>query len=174
MVLDPLSKCNSDGSFRYITEIAPRAQRGMLVSVSQFLTVTGICAGYFTCYGSIHIDSPMSYRLPFVIESICGGILAISCFFLPPSPRWLLLHDRRAEALRALERLNIERAEAEKDILQPERQRQERTSTWKGFVGLFQRQYRLRTILGLFVLGMVQFSGIDGVLYVSFLVLLLR
>jgi len=37
----------------------------------------------------------------------------------------------------------------------------------KAIVTIFRRQYRAKTILALFVLGMVQLSGIDGVLYVS-------
>lgn len=31
---------------RYITEIAPSARRGMLVSMPQFMACAGICAGY--------------------------------------------------------------------------------------------------------------------------------
>jgi len=38
-------------------------------------------------------------------------------------------------------------------------------SAWRGFLLLFRRGYRARTILALFILGMVQLSGIDGVLY---------
>ncbi|KAK6074014.1 polyol transporter 2-like protein 1 [Seiridium cupressi] len=38
-------------------------------------------------------------------------------------------------------------------------------SPWQSLALLFRRGYRSRTILALFILGMVQLSGIDGVLY---------
>lgn len=138
----------------------------MLVSVSQFMAAVGICCGYFTCYGSVHIDSPMSWRLPFVVMAVIAVVLAIACLYLPQSPRWLLVHGRRDQALRELERLGISRVEAEKDIIRPELG-QSAIPLRKAYLSIFQRQYRLRTMLGLFVLGMVQLSGIDGVLYVS-------
>ena len=128
---------------------------------------TGLCAGYFTCYGSIHIDSTISWRLPFILEAGAAVLLAICCCYLPTSPRWLLVQGRRDEALRQLERLEIPKIEAEKDILRPEVRQQSSRSIWNASASLFKRQYRLRTMLGLFVLGMVQLSGIDGVLYVS-------
>ena len=138
----------------------------MVVSIPQLATAMGICLGYFTCYGSIHIQSSVQWRVPFIIQAVLASILAASCFYLPMSPRWLLLNGRRDEALRALERLNIPRAEAEKDILRPAGQIEPRVPSWQGFLAIFQRQYRLKTSLGLFILGMVQLSGIDGVLYV--------
>jgi hypothetical protein len=48
--------------YRYITEIAPSARRGMLVSMPQFMACTGVCAGYFTCYASVRIESSFSWR----------------------------------------------------------------------------------------------------------------
>lgn len=155
--------------FRYICEISPSARRGVLVSLPQFMAALGICMGYFTCYGSIHIDSSISWRLPFILMAVFAGALAASCLYLPSSPRWLLLHGRRGDAIRAVERLNISSAEAEKDIFQSGSAQVQLTTVpvWSDFLSIFKRQYRLRTILGLFVLGMVQLSGIDGVLYVS-------
>ena len=131
------------------------------------MAVTGICIGYFTCYGSIKIDSSISWRLPFILMAITGSALAISCLYLPPSPRWLLVHGRRSEAEWSLDRLNIPQAEAEKDILRPVEGGQVEVPMWRAVAQIFQRKYRMRTTLGLFVLGMVQLSGIDGVLYVS-------
>lgn len=79
-----------------------------------------------------------------------------------------MLNDRRDDAMKAIEKLDIPRAEAEKDILRvPEPQAGFEASSVDGFLVLFRRQYRSRTVLALFVLGMVQLSGIDGVLYVS-------
>lgn len=69
--------------------------------------------------------------------------------------------------MRALERLDISRTEVEKDILGPAGQSRSAPSTTKGVSHIFQKEYRLRTMLGFFILGMVQLSGIDGVLYVS-------
>ena len=131
------------------------------------MATLGIVAGYFTAYGSIHISSSIQWRLPFILMAATAVLLVVSCFYLPNSPRWLLQHGRRGEALRAIERLEVSRVEAEKDILSPQGASQPGLTTSKNLLSIFHRQYRLKTILGLFVLGMVQLSGIDGVLYVS-------
>lgn len=111
----------------------------------------------------------MAWRIPFIIQIILAAILAISCLtVLPSSPRWLVLNYRYDEALRAVERLNIPRVEAEKDILvAPVDSSESGLGGFGAIILIFRRQYRARTILALFVLGMVQLSGIDGVLYVS-------
>ncbi|KAK4982902.1 hypothetical protein LTR50_007528 [Elasticomyces elasticus] len=151
----------------YITEIAPSSRRGTLVSLPQLNACVGVCVGYFTCYGSIRINSSMSWRMPFVVEGVIALFLAITCFFLPESPRWLLLNGKRDAAIRELDRLDFSRVEAEKDLLGPaaEQAIAARLSTMEGFLIMFRRRYRSRTILALFVLGMVQLCGIDGVLY---------
>ena len=143
----------------------------MLVSIPQFMSALGICLGYFTCYGSIKINSSISWRLPFIFMAITGTILAVSCLYLPPSPRWLLVNDRRDNAMRSIDRLDIPRAEVEKDMSKLTARSEPKLSAWQATRAIFQRKYRSRTVLGLFVLGMVQLSGIDGVLYVSLIVL---
>lgn len=139
----------------------------MLVSMPQFMATAGICAGYFTCYGSIHIATSISWRLPFILEATLAVGLAISCLYLPESPRWLLLNGRREDAMRESERLNLARAEVEKDILTTASRNQSGLSLWHGLADVFHRRYRVRTTLGIFILGMIQLCGIDGVLYVS-------
>jgi MFS family permease len=150
----------------YICEIAPSKRRGMLAGLPQFTSTAGVCIGYFICYGTVHIGSSMAWRLPYIFQACVGVGLALSCMLLPESPRWLILHGKRTEAIKALDRLNFSMVEAEKDILSSTEQRPS-LSAWQGFLLLFRRGYRARTILALFVLGMVQLSGIDGVLYVS-------
>ncbi|KAJ9141814.1 General substrate transporter [Pleurostoma richardsiae] len=148
----------------YICEIAPVKTRGMLAGFAQCLVTAGICAGYFTCYGTVTIQSSMAWRLPFVVQGIISAVLALACLVLPDSPRWLLLHGRRNDALLALQRLEFPMVEAERDFLAITEQRPS-LSPWHSLVLLFKRGYRTRTVLALFILGMVQLSGIDGVIY---------
>ena len=138
----------------------------MLVSIPQFMAALGICAGYFTCYGSIKINSSISWRLPFILMAAFGVILAVSCLYLPPSPRWLLVNGRREDAMSSVDWLDISRVEVERDMSKLTARTESKLSTWQATRSIFQRKYRLRTILGLFILGMVQLCGIDGVLYV--------
>ena len=109
----------------------------------------------------------MAWRLPFVIAAILGVILAIGCLYLPTSPRWLHHRGRVDEALREADRLKLSRVEVEKDILTTASQERSGLSLWQGLSAVFHRQNRARTLLGLFILGMIQLSGIDGVLFVS-------
>lgn len=101
----------------YVCEIAPVKSRGILAGLPQFMACAGVCTGYFTCYGSIGIQSSMAWRLPYVIQGIISVFLVGSCFALPDSPRWLIAHGKREEALSALHRLEFSLDEAGRDIL---------------------------------------------------------
>lgn len=65
-----------------------------------------------------------------------------------------------------MELLDLARDEID-DLHSPSSEGPEAAFSWKGVVDTFSKPYRFRTILALFVLGMVQLCGIDGVLYVS-------
>ncbi|KAI0124164.1 general substrate transporter [Xylariales sp. AK1849] len=148
----------------YICEIAPVKHRGILAGLPQFMATAGVCLGYFTCYGTVVVQSTMAWRAPYVVQCILAVVFVAVLLVLPDSPRWLMSHGKRSEALQALQRLDFSMAEAERDFLTAT-EPQSGLSPWQGFLLLFRRGYRSRTILALFVLGMVQLSGIDGVLY---------
>lgn len=151
----------------YICEIAPSKRRGTLASMPALLAAVGICLGYFTCYGTVGVASSMAWRTPFVISAVFSAVLVAGCYFLPHSPRWLMLTHRRDEAVHAVEWLGIQQAEAGKDILRldTEDMAARDRGLVKSITTIFTRKYRSRTILALFILGMVQLCGIDGVLY---------
>jgi MFS family permease len=163
----------------YICEIAPKARRGTLVAMPQLLVTAGTCAGYFTCYATIRMKSQWQWRLPFVIQVAGGALLALACLLLPTSPRWLLLNDQPQIALRNLKKLDLTEDElvvssdnasagpGEVNINTPP---PHTSLSWSAITDLFRRKYRFRTTLALFILGMVQLCGIDGVLYVRTLV----
>lgn len=110
----------------------------------------------------------MAWRTPYLVQAFFALVLAAACKLLPESPRWLVLHGRRTQALKEIERLGIHREEAEKDILRvSENDQAHSIGGIQSLLLPFRKQYRSRTILALFVLGMVQLSGIDGILYVS-------
>ncbi|TEA16579.1 Sugar transport protein MST8 [Colletotrichum sidae] len=150
----------------YICEIAPAKSRGTLAGLPQFMATAGVCMGYFVAYGTADIESDLAWRLPYVVQGVCAVMFALASLVLPESPRWLLLHGRRADAIRALERLDFSAAEAERDFLSSAQDQQQLSlSPRQSFLLLFRRGYRARTMLALFILGMIQLSGIDGILY---------
>lgn len=150
----------------YICEVAPAKNRGILAGLPQFMATAGVCIGYFTCYATVAVQSSMAWRAPYVVQSILAVGLVAICLVLPDSPRWLMSHGRRQEALQALKWLDFSMIEAERDFMTVTDQ-QASMSLWQGITLLFKKGYRAQTTLALFVLGMVQLSGIDGVLYVS-------
>ncbi|KAI1765401.1 putative MFS sugar transporter [Hypoxylon sp. FL1150] len=148
----------------YICEIAPLRHRGALAGLPQFMSTAGVCFGYFTCYGTVTIKSDIAWRFPYIVQCAFCIILVWSCLLLPDSPRWLMLKGRQADARQALMKLDYPMVEAERDFLATPEQPLG-LSMRQSFMLLFRRGYRARTILALFILGMVQLSGIDAVVY---------
>lgn len=152
----------------YITEIAPVRRRGVLAALPQFLATTGVCLGYFCCFGTANVEGSAAWRLPYIIQVVTALILAFATRILPESPRWLALHGREQDAIRSLQLLDFDMDEARRDFLSTEQQ-VTALPGWGSFRLLFRRGYRSRTLLALFLLGVVQLSGIDAITYVSYL-----
>ncbi|CAD0110557.1 unnamed protein product [Aureobasidium uvarum] len=91
-------------------------------------------------------------------------------FVLPQSPRWLLVHGHRDKAILELKRLDFSAVEAEKDLLGPAAEQQmsvRQPGAVEGLTMLFRQPYRKPAMLALYVLGVIQLSGIDGVVIVG-------
>ena len=152
---------------RYITEISPPRSRGTLASIPQLLTTIGICSGYFTCYGSVNIASSASWRIPFALQAFLAFAFTISTLlFLVESPRWLTACGHHAKAVKIWEELGIDAAEREKIEEREAGELPEQVKVADLFAVFGKENWR-RTALGVFLMGMQQASGIDGVLYVN-------
>jgi MFS family permease len=131
----------------HICEIAPSRSRGKFISLPQSGAAIGVCVGYFSCYGSIHIKGDMSWRLPCILQALLAVLWATGSFFLPESPRWLILHGRRSQAMEKLKTLDLGTAEAEKDVLRPVETvaAQDQIGVLAGLRLIFTKDYRSQT-----------------------------
>lgn len=73
----------------YIAETAPSQIRGQLISLKEFFIVLGMLMGYIA--GSLLVESVSGWRLIYGISSPLSFIMGIGMWWLPPSPRWILL-----------------------------------------------------------------------------------
>ena len=95
----------------YIAEIAPPAMRGQMVSFNQLNIVIGITVAFFTNFLILQLaDSPAAWaqslgltdgpwRWMLGLETLPAILYFVGLFFVPQSPRWLLMQGRRDEAL---------------------------------------------------------------------------
>jgi len=86
----------------YISEIAPAKKRGRLVSFNQFAITIGIVLAYIFDYLLVGLG-PDSWRYMLAVPAIFGLIyLVFLVLKFPESPRWLLAHGRKEEAVKVL------------------------------------------------------------------------
>ncbi|CAL5058930.1 unnamed protein product [Urochloa decumbens] len=89
----------------YISETAPTDIRGTLNTLPQFSITGGMFLSYCMVFGMSLLPSP-DWRIMLGVLSIPSLIyFALTVFYLPESPRWLVSKGRMAEAKRVLQRL---------------------------------------------------------------------
>ncbi|XWS26050.1 hypothetical protein CRYUN_Cryun27aG0119700 [Craigia yunnanensis] len=89
----------------YISETAPSEIRGLLNTLPQFTGSGGMFLSYCMVFGMSLMDSP-SWRLMLGVLSIPSLLyFALTVFYLPESPRWLVSKGKMLEAKQVLQRL---------------------------------------------------------------------
>ncbi|CAA7263052.1 unnamed protein product [Cyclocybe aegerita] len=172
----------------YMAEISPPEVRGSLMALEQLSIVLGVVFGFWTGFMTREYEGSASWRIPLGLQIIPGLILCAGCYFLPPSPRLLVLHGQYEDALRSLARLRMRtEEEAKGDALvqiellemRVETTLIERTlgvvsaaegesttqSGWDAWKKLFDERYRDRTWIGVMIMVFQQWSGINALLY---------
>jgi len=84
------------GECIYISEIAPPARRGFLVSLNELGITVGILLAYLVNY--LLIKTEFGWRIMFGLSVIPAFLQGFGMIFLPSSPRWLISKQLHLEA----------------------------------------------------------------------------
>ena len=162
----------------YISEVAVAQYRGRLVSLYQLAVTIGFLGAYLVNYQLLgySMSNPDAstgwWNLIFVsevwrgmlgMETLPAIMFFIIIFFIPESPRWLILKGREEKATNILERIYTSSKEAlfqlteTKSVLSSESK-----SEWKL---LLQPGIRKAVIIGVCIAVLGQFMGVNAVLY---------
>jgi sugar porter (SP) family MFS transporter len=162
----------------YIAEIAPPEKRGRLVSFNQLNIVLGISVAFFTNYLIVYLSSSdaawvqtlkikeYNWRWMLGIEFFPSILYFILLFFVPQSPRWLIMKDRPEEALDVLRSFSDE-ATALKVVDEiKQSQLQDKAPKEKAaFKDLFVKSMRLVLAIGIIISILQQITGINSVFF---------
>jgi SP family xylose:H+ symportor-like MFS transporter len=151
----------------YIAELSPAKIRGKMVTYYQMAIVIGFFVVFLATYaigqgGDEVYNLERGWRLMFWSELIPCTLFLVLLFFVPKSPRWLMLKGREEEAVIVLERVhgkemaNVELMEIKESL------KGKQTTPFKD---LLKKSVLPIIVIGSVISGLQQFTGINAVLY---------
>ena len=157
----------------YLSEIAPAAIRGRLVTFYQLAITVGILLAYITNalllgYSEQHVANAGSgifdlvyisevWRGMFSIGTILALLFILGLFFVPESPRWLIKKGRLQEGQDILKKIN----DGKEEVIEVGADQHEKGS----YKELFTPKLRKALLLGILLPLFSQLSGINAIIY---------
>ena len=150
----------------YIAEIAPPEKRGRMVSLNQFNIVLGISVAFFSNYLILRIGlGDHAWRWMLGVEALPAVVYFCALFFVPESPRWLVMRGRRDEALEVFSRFGNDDIAAA-NLAAVERSIGEESVAAKASIReLFAPSMRLVLTIGISIAILQQITGINSVFF---------
>lgn len=163
----------------YISEISAAQYRGRLVSLYQLAVTVGFLGAYLVNYGldnyahgnAQNLESPFlklifheePWRSMLGMAAIPSVLFLISVFFIPESPRWLILKKREIEASSILQHIYGTQQLATYELNETKQAVSNQTkSDWRL---LFKPGIFKAVIIGVSIAILGQFMGVNAVLY---------
>ncbi len=144
----------------YLSEVASERVRGAMISLYQLMITIGIFLAFIS-------DSLLSYsgnwRLMLGIIVVPGVVFLVGMFFVPDSPRWLMLRGRPDEARTVMAELGHPDARIEEEVAEIEAQLKVEQQGARMFRG--NANFRRSVWLGVGLQVMQQFTGINVLMY---------
>jgi MFS transporter, SP family, xylose:H+ symportor len=163
----------------YIAEVAPPADRGRLVSYYQLAVVVGFFVVFLATWvigggdtSSLSAEErafvelynvQKGWRVMFWSELIPALAFFILLFFVPHSPRWLMMKGREEEARKVLRKVTTSEEEMEKEFLEIKASVGEKKGVPK--VSLFTKGAGWVLFIGITLSILQQVTGINAILY---------
>ncbi|HEX6180840.1 MAG TPA: sugar porter family MFS transporter, partial [Chitinophagaceae bacterium] len=146
----------------YITEIAPAKTRGRLVATFQFNIVFGILVAYLSNYLLQDIGED-SWRWMLGVVAVPSLIYCILMFFVPESPRWLIVHKRDYDKARAI--LQVSDPEGVDDAMKALHQSIDEERQRESVSAFLSSKYSKLILLAFLIAAFNQLSGINAIIY---------
>lgn len=163
----------------YISEVSVAEYRGRLVSLYQVAITVGFLGAYLFNYGLLVFSEGVAlnfaegwlykifvtevWRAMLGMETVPALIFFAIIFFIPESPRWLILKQRNKAAQGILERIYGSKEEAHTQLMQTAGVvSSEQKSEWRM---LLKPGIRKAVLVGMAIAILGQFMGVNAVLY---------
>ncbi|KIY44094.1 sugar transporter [Fistulina hepatica ATCC 64428] len=157
----------------YVSECSPKEVRGRITGLFQVMVAFGVMISYFVNYGvGINIISGAKiWRVPFGIQLVPAGIMALGLLTVRESPRFLASVDRRDEALANLAYFRREPVDSDSVVrelaeieaaISEEREAREGLGLKEAFLG---KGNRMRFVIAFVIFFLQQWSGQNSVSY---------
>ncbi len=151
----------------YLSETAPANIRGSMGTLFQLMITIGIFLIAVTNVYIIKIfgNSHIALSLMFLVITLFSLILLIGSFFLPESPRWLMLKGRRAQANIVLQKILCHEEDIQNELNEIENTIKSDRGAGLGII--FHGFFFKVLVLGAFLQIFQQLVGINLMIYYS-------
>ena len=163
----------------YISEISVSRFRGVLVTLYQLAITVGFMVAYLVNYAiseyavnmqavgtandawsKIMVDE--NWRGMLGAEAIPALLFFLMLFFIPESPRWLVVKNKESSAFKTLQRIFTEETAHEQVADLKDLVKSEEKTDWRI---LFQPGFKVALFIGVSLAILGQFMGVNAVLY---------